>query len=197
MLATWRGFKEVWQKGYTYIWANLAFIAACLPIVTIPASWSALCRVCHEAQTSPTNADLDLFWQAFKANLLRAFPWGIIHTIIGTVIIINLTNNTPSPISTITQIIWWGILFVWLGIFLATWTFYYEMESPTLWGATRNAGIFVFQNPVLTLIILVVMCMIGIVSTFLVALWLVLTVSTICAISTSAVLIVLDRYRQG
>jgi len=195
--AVWRGIKDVWQKGYTYIWANLAFIAACLPIITIPAAWSALCRVCHEAQTAPTNADLDLFWEALKTNFWRAIPWGIAHAGIATIIILNLTENPASTTYTpITQIIWWGILFIWLGVFLATWAFYYEMESPTLIGATRNALIFVLQNPLFTLIILVVICIIGVISTVLVALWLVLSISAICAIETSGVLIVLEGYRK-
>ncbi len=196
--AVWRGIKDVWQKGYTYIWANLAFIAASLPIVTIPAAWSALCKVCHEAQTSPANADLDLFWVTFKANFWRSLPWGAVHAIF---VVVNFTNlstytATSDPLTLFLRVAWWGATFIWLGVFLVTWTFYYEMQTPSLMGATNNAVIFVLQNPLFTLIILGVIGVICLISTLLVALWLVMTISTIGAIGTSAVLIQLEAYRN-
>jgi uncharacterized membrane protein YesL len=196
--AMWRGIKDVWQKGYTYIWANLAFIVACIPIITIPAAWSALYKVCHEAQTSPSNADIDLFWEAFKANFLRSLPWGACHTAFAVVNFLNLTtyNTSQDPFTIALRVVWWGATFLWLGVLLVSWTFFYEMESPTLMGATRNAVIFVLQNPLFTLIILGVIGVICLLSTLLVALWLVLTVSTIGAIGTSAVMMQLEIYRK-
>ncbi len=196
--ATWRGIKEVWYKGYTYIWANVAFIATSLPIITIPAAWSALCKVCHEAQTSPSNADIDLFWQTFKANFWRSLPWGLAHFLFGVMNITNLlTYHATDPATILLRATWWGLGFVWIAVFITTWTFYYEMQAPTLWGATRNALIFVLQNPLQLLIILVIISVIGVISTVLVGLWFVLTIALIVAIYTSAVLMVIEAYRSG
>lgn len=193
-----RGIKEVWYKGYTYIWANLAFIATSLFIVTIPAAWSALCKVCHEAQTSPSNADIDLFWQTLKTNFWRSLPWGLAHLIFGVMNITNLLTYTDSadPATIILRGMWWGLGFVWIAVFITTWTFFYEMKAPTLLGATRNALIFVLQNPLQLLIILVIISVIGVISTVLVGLWFVLTIALIVAIYTSAVLMVIEAYRS-
>lgn len=196
--ATWRGFQEVWYKGYTYIWANVAFIAASLFIVTIPAAWCALCKVCHEAQTSPSNADLDLFWETFKRQFWRALLWGLAHTLFGVMNISNLLTytDTSDPTTLVLRAIWWGLGFVWLAVFITTWTFYYEMQAPTLIGATRNAVIFVVQNPLQLLIILVIISVISVISTLLVGLWFVLTIALIVAIYTSAVLMAIEAYRK-
>jgi uncharacterized membrane protein YesL len=196
--AVWQGMREVWYNGYTYIWANVAFIATSLFIITMPAAWSALCKVCHEAQTSPSNADLDLFWQTFKANFWRALPWGLAHLIFAVMNITNLLTYTAStdPITLILRAVWWGLGFVWIIVFITTWIFFYEMQAPTLIGATRNALIFVLQNPLQMLVILIIISVIGVISTVLVGLWFVLTIALIVAIYTSAVLMVIEAYRK-
>lgn len=193
-----RGITEIWYKGYTYIWANVAFIITSLPIVTLPAAWSALCKVCHEAQINPSDADLDLFWQTFKTHFWRSLPWGLAHLIFGVMNITNLLSytNATDPATILLRATWWGLGFVWIAVFITTWTFFYEMQAPTLLGATRNALIFVLQNPLQLLIILVIISVIGVISTVLVGLWFVLTIALIVAIYTSAVLMVIEAYRS-
>lgn len=189
LVAIWRGLNDVRIKGYSYIWSNIAFVVCSLPLVTMPAAWSALCRVSHEAQTSPSNADLDLFWQTFKANIWRGMGWGLAHGLFALVNFSNLIAYADaSGMVAALRLVWLAAGVVWLAVALYTWPFYYEMATPTLWGATRNALVMVLQNPFFTLIILMVVGFMVWLSTVLVALWLVLTFSVITAISTAAVL---------
>ncbi len=194
--ALWHGLNDVRVKGYTYIWSNILFVVCCLPIVTLPAALSALYRVSYEAQTSPSNADLDLFWQTFKANFWRGLGWGLAHI---AFVVVNFTNlsayaDSPGTVAGVLRLVWISAAFIWLGVFLFTWPFYYQMEQPSLWGATRNALVMVLQNPFFTLMILVVVVLIGWLSTVLVAMWFVLTFGIFTAIGTSAVLGQISEY---
>src|SRR5690606_40367795 len=62
-------------------WANLAFVALSLPLITLPAAYSALQRVGHLAHTDPSEANLSAFWETFRANLIRALPWGLANAL--------------------------------------------------------------------------------------------------------------------
>src|SRR5688572_24249435 len=140
--AVGRGLNNLRVSGFAYIWANLAFVALCLPIVTFPAAWSALIRIGHTAQTQPTGADLDLFWETFKENLLRAIPWGVFIIFYGAVNFTNLLayRHVESDVVMALRIFWWFSTVLWAGILLYTWVIYYEMEQPSVFGATRNAA---------------------------------------------------------
>lgn len=197
--AVGRGLNNVRLSGYAYIWSNLAFLALSLPIVTLPAAWSALWRVGHVAQTEPTGADLDLFWETFKANLLRAMPWGAFMLAYGVVNFGNLLvyRTVDSGVISVLRIFWWLSTVLWAGILFYTWTIYYEMEQPTLVGATRNAAVMTLTNPVFTLVVLLSIVLIALVSVVLAALWVVLTWGAISAVSNAAVLDRLALFRAS
>jgi uncharacterized membrane protein YesL len=193
-----RAFNDVRLKGYTYIWANFAFLVLALPIVTLPASYSALCRVAYTAQKEPWDADLDLFWQTFKANLGRALPWGVAHAGFA---VVNFSNwaaygERPEPIWQVFRVLWLSMTLIWIGVLLYTWFIYYEMETPTLWGATRNALVMVLLNPFFTLVLILCIIILSVVSTALLGLWLMLTWGVIAAFGAAAVADRLAMIRQ-
>ncbi|MFW5691830.1 MAG: hypothetical protein ACOCX3_00615 [Chloroflexota bacterium] len=190
--------KDVWQRGYAYIWANMAFAALCLPVFTIPAAFSALMRVGHAAHTQPHETDLDLLWQTFRENLWRALPWGLAHTAFAIVNFGNLFlyEGPPGVVTDLLRAIWFSVGLIWAGVVLFTWPIYYEMAEPTLLGATRNAFIMVAQNPFFTLILLTGITFLSAVSMILFAAWVLLTWGTIAAIANTAVLDRLNIYRS-
>src|SRR5436190_1991130 len=111
----YRALNDVRLKGYTYIWANLAFIVLALPIVTAPAAFSALCKVAHAARTQNHEADLDLFWQTFKANFWRAMPWGALHLLYAVVNFSNIFTyiSSPNPLFKGLWVVWMGTTPFW------------------------------------------------------------------------------------
>jgi uncharacterized membrane protein YesL len=193
-----RGLNSVRLQGYTYIWANLAFVALSLPVVTMPAALSALFRVSHSAYTDPSEADLALFWDTFKENLLRALPWGVVSFGFIFINIANLTAYTELPgfMGYALRVIWVVALLLWLAVLLYTWPIYYEMSEPRLVEAARNAFVMVLQNPFFTMTILFCLGILLVISTILVALWVLLTCGVIAAVSTAAVLDRLGVYRE-
>jgi uncharacterized membrane protein YesL len=197
-LVMFRGLNDVRLKGYTYIWANVAFIALSLPIITAPAAFSALCRVAHAARTQNHEADLELFWETFKANFWRAMPWGLLHLLYGVMNFSNIVSyiSSPHPLFQGLWVIWLGTTPFWLAVLLYTWFIYYEMEEPGLVGATRNALVMVVWNPVFTLTWMAGIILLSAVSTVLVAAWVLLTWGVIASLGAEAVLNRLGVFRS-
>lgn len=187
---TWRALGNLRYNGYAYVWSNLAFVALCLPVITIPAAWSALCRVGHLAYTDPSEADLSAFWQTFRQNLWRALPWGLGSALFGYINISNLIAYASEDGLIVTGLmtVWFLAGIVWLGMLLFTWPIYYEMAEPSVWGATRNALVMVLRNPLMTLTLLVFLAVLAALSIVLIAAWLLLTFGVIVAIGNAAVL---------
>lgn len=69
--------KVVWQNLLTLILLNLAYIAASLPIITIPAATVGLYRgaVCC---LRGKNGVLAEFWKAFRTSILSTLPVGLL-----------------------------------------------------------------------------------------------------------------------
>lgn len=197
--AVWRGLGNFRNLGYTYIWANLAFVVLSLPLVTLPAAYSALQRVGHLAYTDPSEADLAAFWQTFRANLGRALPWGVANVLFAVINFNNLIAyaSVGTPLTIALEVLWFAAALIWLGMLLYTWPIYYEMEFPTVWGATRNALVMVLRNPFYTLALLLVIAVLAVISTVLVAAWLLLTFGAIAAIANAAVQDRLAQYRAS
>ncbi|NJR12917.1 DUF624 domain-containing protein [bacterium] len=196
--AVWHGLRDVWRNGYAYIWANVAFFALCLPVVTAPAAFAALCHVTHTARSQPWEADLALFWQVFRARLWRAMPWGLAHL---AFVVVNMSNlaaymGRPEPVWIILRVFWWASAFVWWGVFQYTWFLYEEMETPSLRTATRNALIMVLVNPIFTLIVVACQIVIFSLSVLMPPTFVLLTFSVTVAISSAAVQNRLDEYRR-
>lgn len=181
--------------GYAFIWANIAFVVLSIPLVTLPAAFSALMRVGHAAYTEPQYADLSLMWETFRANLWRTLPWGICNFLFG---LVNFTNfyMYSGAYGSVLQVFWLAAGIAWVGILLYIWPIYYEMESPSLVGATRNAGLMVLQNPLFTLLVVVCVCMYIVLSTIFIASWMLLTWGAIAALANAAVMNRLDAYRR-
>ncbi len=191
-----QSLKQLRHQGYAYIWANMAFMVLSLPLVTLPAAYSALMRVGHAAHTVPHEADLALFWEAFRANLLRALPWGLAHLVFA---LVHLTNvfGYDGAYGNVLRGFWLVIGIGWAGILLYTWPLYYEMETPTLVGATRNAILMVLHNPLFTLLIILCVSICVMLSTIFIAAWALLTWGAIAALANAAVLNRLKAYRKA
>lgn len=191
------GLSNFRNVGYAYIWANLAFVALSLPILTAPAAYSALMRIGHLAFTDPSEADLSAFWDTFKANLRRSLPWGLANLLFAVINFNNLVAyaRIDTPLVTALEMFWFLAAVIWLGMLLYTWPIYYEMTNPSITGAARNALLMVLKNPLFTLTLLLIIILLSIISTVLVAAWLLLTWGAITAIANAAVQDRLMLYR--
>lgn len=203
ILQGWRvvlqGISSVRRNGYAYIWGNLAFLLLSLPIVTAPAAYSALVRMAYETQTEPTTADLGLFWETFRENLWRALPWGMVNVLFVGVTFSNFLayNHVPGFTVFCLRLAWLASTLAWCGIVLYTWALYYEMENPSVWGATRNALVMTLKNPLFTFAVVIGVMLLSAVSTVLPMLWILLTWSAVAAIGTAAVLNRLAEFRSS
>ena len=196
--AVLRALNDVRQQGYIYIWANLAFVALSLPLLTMPAAYAALCRVAHQTQTEPRSPEpLELFWETFKSLLWTALPWGMAMAGAAFMIVSNMfayADVQGVPIQALRMTWLLGVMF-WTAILLFTWPIYYEMAEPTVWGAARNAAVLVLRNPLFTLIVVAAALILVVVSTLAMIPWLLLSCGAVAAIGSAAVIDRLEAYR--
>jgi uncharacterized membrane protein YesL len=198
-VGAWRVWRRtlgfIQYNGYVMVWACICAAGLSVPIVTLPAAWAGLVRLAYTAQTTPT-ANLHDFWAGFREHLGR----GVILALLNIVIVgINLVNflsysGQTSVISYVLRGVWIVVLIVWFSIQLYLFPFWYEMAAPTLGGAMRNAAIMVLANPMFTLLLWVGIIPLAALSTYFIALWLLLTPGILAVLGTVAVL---DRLRAS
>jgi uncharacterized membrane protein YesL len=196
--AVLRGLNDVRQQGYIYIWANLAFVALSLPLVTMPAAYAALCRVAHQTQTEPRSPEpLELFWETFKSLLWTALPWGLAMAGSAFIILSNMFAyaDVPGVPVQALRMTWLLGMILWMALLLFTWPIYYEMAEPNVWGAARNAAVMVLRNPLFTAAVIVIVLFLVVVSTLAIVAWLLLSFGAVAAIGSAAVIDRLAVYR--
>ncbi len=184
----WRALRHINLRGYLYIWANLAAVVCMLPLVTAPAAWAGLVCLSYQAHTQRSTG-LDAYWQGFRENLGRgALLFAANVLILG----VNFSNLASYPaVDALTlglRVLWLAAIVLWLMIQLYLWPIFYHMQTPTLWGALRNAVLMLWLNPAFSLVIALGVTLVVVLSSVLVAAWLLLTFSTLAVIATGAAL---------
>ncbi len=183
---------QLWQQGYAMIWANIAFVVLSLPLVTSPAAYSALMRVAYASFTEPHEADLQLFWETFKANLGRALAWGVGIAAFGIVNFTNLFTAIQHPPTEVLWVVLSGVYLLsgvlWGCVMLYTWPIYYSMAQPSLLTATQQALLLSVRYPFLTWVNVVFVMITAAISMKFLALWLLLTWGLAALVGCVAVL---------
>lgn len=193
--ACWRGLRNVNHRGYIYVWGNLLWLMLSLPIVTAPAAWAGLVHLSRVAHTAPS-VNLEAFWEGFRVNLRRGFVLGVINFVVIGVNVVNLAAywTRPDLGASVLRWLWLLILLVWLSIQLYLWPLFYEMKTPNLRGAFRNAAVMVYLNPLFTLGLWIVIVPVVFLSTFLLAVaWILITGGLLASIANAAVLDRLEK----
>ncbi|MDX2139171.1 MAG: hypothetical protein SF123_13870 [Chloroflexota bacterium] len=193
--AAGRGFWHFWRRGYLYVWANLFWAALTLLVVAAPAAWAGLVRMSYVAHRDAL-VSLDDFWQGVRESWRKTFVLALINTLLIVTTLSNLIAyaNEPGLGFVILRIVWIVSVVAWFGFQLFVWVFYFAMEQPTLIGAFRNAGVMIVTNPLFTLGVLLIITVIGAMSSVLPAAWFLLTGGIFAAIANSAVQ---DRLRTA
>ena len=186
--AVGRGLRHLNQRGYVYIWVNVLWALLTLPLVTAPAAWAGLMKVSHAAYTQPT-VDISLFWQGFRQHIWRGLLLFLLNVIVIVINVTNLASYTGHSGLAVdfARAVWLLALAVWFALQLYLWPLYYEMQTPTLRGALRNALVMIYLNPLFTLVVLLCVLVIAVLSTVFMAAWILISGSALATIATSAV----------
>lgn len=148
----WRACRHLQHRGYIYVWANICFVLTAIPIVTAPAGFAGLVKLC-DAALRGERADLNTFWQGARDHLTRATLLGLITL---AVLVVNATNLSAYAEPTLPggalRAIWLGAIVFWLALMMYLWPIYYALEEPSVIGALRNAALMILLNPVYTLL---------------------------------------------
>ncbi|MDZ4765289.1 MAG: hypothetical protein SGI73_12120 [Chloroflexota bacterium] len=185
----WRTFGYIQRNGYIIVWACLCAAILSIPLITLPAAWAGLVRLSHTALTMPS-ANLHDFWAGFREQLGRGVILALLNVVVVGINVINLLSYSgqTSALSYVLRGVWIAVLVAWFSVQLYLFPFWYEMESPTLGGALRNAALMALANPGFTLLLWVGIVPLAALSTYFPALWLLLTPGLFAALATVAVL---------
>lgn len=184
----WRALRHLNHRGYIYIWGNLWCVLLSLPLITAPAAWAGLVKMTRRAYATPA-ADLNDFWAGFRENLRRGAVVGVLNVAIVGINLVNLFaySGQRGLVSDLMRVVWVLALVVWFSIQLYMWPIFYEMKDPALLGAMRNAAVMIYLNPIFTLLLWIVALPIMALSTYVIALWILLTVSLLAIVAVGAV----------
>jgi len=184
----WRGLMQFERYGPLFVLANITSVALSLPIVTAPAAFAGLVRLCYKAQTDHTTTFSE-FWEGFRAAFWRGLIVGGLNVVVIGVLVVNFFTYSAqsSSVFLLLRAVWGIILIGWLGVQLYLWPMLAAMESPTLIGGFRNAALMFSLNPVFTLTLLAVLGLVLVLSTILRVPWLLLTLAFLASVATAAV----------
>ena len=185
----WNTVRHLNHRGYIYVWANILWFLLTLPVITAPAAWAGLVNLSRQAHLNRT-ASLNDFWAGFRMNLGRGAVMALLNILVIGINLFNIgvyAGQMDVP-SLVLRWVWWLTLVIWLVIQFYMWPMFYELKTPTLWGAFRNALVMVLLNPVFTLVLIGVVALLIVISTYLFPAWVVLTGSALATLATGAVL---------
>ncbi|MEM7737248.1 MAG: YesL family protein [Deinococcota bacterium] len=185
---TLRTLADVRDQGFTYIWANVAFVVFSLPIITLPAAFAALMYTIHQAQTNPTDVTFSTFFDFFKAHFWCALGWGCVYSLFFGVNTANLmTYASSTSLLANLRVIWLSAGLAGMLMLLLTWGVCFHMETPNLLGASHNTLVMLLHHPGFMLGLLSAVVAVMVMSMLLKPLFLVLTFSTLAALANNAV----------
>jgi uncharacterized membrane protein YesL len=188
MQVGWRGLRHFFAQGWTYIWANVLWIALTIPIVTAPAAWAGMCHFSYHALRQPTTS-FEPFWQGFRLH----WRGGILVSLVGVALVfvtfINMLGFSQATglAAFGLRLLWWLILVFWFGIQLYAFPLLPAMKEPTLAGGYRNAVVMLIRHPFYTLGVWLFCAPLLIISFVLPAAWLLITGGILAAIGSVAV----------
>lgn len=177
------------HRGYLFVWANVLCLVGMLPLITAPIAWAGL-TVLAQRSVTQRQVSLEDFWEGCKRHFWRGLAVTFWNVVIVGINVLNLWAyaTDPSPTASFLRPIWLGTLLVWATIQLYLWPILHQMQTPTLLGAFRNAGVMMLLNPLFTVGVWLALIVLWSISTVLTAMWLLLTMSVMALFLTIAVM---------
>jgi uncharacterized membrane protein YesL len=184
----WRGLRHFFGQGWTYIWANVLWIALSLPIVTAPAAWAGMSRFSYHALRQPTTNFAE-FWAGFRAHWRGGIVLSLVTLALVLVTLVNLLgfSREGGIVAAVLRILWILIVLGWFGVQLYAGPLLPAMKQPAWKGALRNAGVMFLRHPFFTLGLWLFCAPFIVLSFVLPAAWLLITGGLLAAIGNVAV----------
>ena len=138
-------------KLFDFVGLNVMFMVCCLPVITIPAAWSALLTTKYHPQRQPDLGIYATFWKIIKEKWLLSLKVSLITlSILGLMVILPsrfaLVYLLPfQVVGSVVTLILLTYQFILIGL--------YEMDVKTL---LRNCGFLFMTFPVQTSLLIII-----------------------------------------
>jgi uncharacterized membrane protein YesL len=195
--------RDIYGEIILLVQMNIVTLLLLLPVVTGPPAmaglWAVGNRVAHGEQTDWQN-----YWAAFRSHFGRA--WGLAGLNLLALIVIgaNLWFYTPSitPLQISDEFaagirgVWLAMGVLWLLLSQYLLPVLMEQEDLRLRTTLRNATALMIRSPGYSFVLLLLIVLVGILSSLLVAPWLVITPAFLSVLTNNAVLHLLKVDRE-
>ncbi len=199
----WQALKDANDELLTLALMNAVTVLLLVPLVTGPpalaALWAAANRVARGGK-----AEWPDYWRAFRelfgrAWMLAALQWFVTLTLLSNLVFYTPGNNplhlAPDVLALI-RAAWLGVFFVWLLVSQHFLPLMMEQEDRRLRTVVRNALLLVGKEPLFSVVLLVLIVLLGAVSTLLTVPCFFFTVAFVAVLGNEAVHHLLAPFRD-
>lgn len=192
----WRGIMRFEHHGWVYVIANLFAVLISIPLITLPIAFAGLSYMSHQAQTTPA-AHVDEFWAGVRKYWRQGLLVGLVDAVFLTVLAVNFMFylDQAGMLIAALRVFWLIALLLWACVQFYLWPLLEEMEQPSLRDGVRNAFVMILRHPGFSLLFSAIMVLFFVVSIALFAVMMLVTLSLIACLSTTAVQDRLSLYR--
>ncbi|MFN8421614.1 MAG: hypothetical protein U0528_20565 [Anaerolineae bacterium] len=192
----WRGIMQFEHHGWVYVIANLFAVLISIPLITLPLAFAGLSYMSYQAQTSPA-AHVDEFWAGVRKYWRHALLVGLVDVVFFAVLAVNFAYflDRAGVLIVALRIFWLIALLLWACVQFYLWPLLEEMDQPSLRDGVRNALVMILRNPGFSLLFSAIMVLFFLISIALFAVMMLVTLSLIACLSTTAVRDRLSSYR--
>ena len=196
--------RDTYDELFLLVLLNTVTVLLLLPVVTGPPAVAGLWAVGNRVARGEAVAWRN-YLRAFREHFGQAWALAGLHLTVLLGVAGNLWFYAPSnnplnlrpQLSLTIQTIWVGVLILWLlfSQFLLPLTL--EQEDRRLRVTLRNAAVVLGTRPGFAVVLLVLIALVGLLSTTLTALWFVITPAFLAVLTNGAVLRLLEPHRRG
>jgi uncharacterized membrane protein YesL len=193
---------EVWQAGYGTLAIILALVGL-LPLLLLPPAiaglWNAANRVAEKLAIHWSD-----YWEGFRRYFWKSLAMALINlfvlAILGANIWFYAPGNNPlgldSGLSMAIQIFFVIMIALWLIYQMYPMAMLLEQTDQRLRTAFRNAGVLLITRPGFAILLGLALAVVLAISTYLIVLWLLVTLSIIAVVCNKAVKHLLIPHRE-
>jgi uncharacterized membrane protein YesL len=199
----WEALKDFWDELFLLVLMNIVTALLAIPVVTLPPALAGLWHVANQVADWRAIHWSDYF-EGFRRYFWKAWGLALLNILVGFIVLTNLwfyaPGNVPfelsSTLSTWIRAFFVAMALLWLTIQVYLLALLLEQEDQRLRVALRNAAVLLVASPGFTLVLVLLLLIVAVISTFIPVLWFLATPALFAVVCNKAVLYLLEPYRE-
>jgi len=199
----WEALKDFWDELFLLVLMNVVTMLLTIPVVTLPPALAGLWNAANRVAQGKA-VDWSDYFGGFRHYFWKAWGLALLNLLVAIIVVTNLWFYTPgnapfeinATLSVWLRAFWIAIALLWSVSQMYTLALLCEQKDLRLRVTLRNTAVLFFANPGFTLVLALLLLIVGIISTLLPMLWLVVTLALFAVVCNKAVIHLLEPYRE-